>query len=228
VLTGQKTWGFRMSGVCAICGREYKRLDCEFCAREERWDPCYIANTFPPRIRDALIFNKIKINRELFLETILEGNGLFFTGPAGTGKTTMAAQTIIEVSHLRYVERRGPRDFIFETALEILFNLRMCYSGKSDYSEADILKRYCLIDLLAIDDLGVEKTSDWVLQMFHMIIDYRYTRKKPTIITSNKSCKELAERWDDDRITSRINGMCLTIGTNGKDLRTVDRRANAR
>lgn len=204
--------------VCDICKRNYKRAQCEYCKREAKWDAEIIMCKFTPRIKDALQKNKISINKKLLLKNIQCGDGIFFTGPAGTGKTTKAAQTVLECMHTRFVERIGPVDFIFETATQILFNLRRCYSDK-DRDEQAMLNRYCMVDLLVIDDLGVEKCSEWVLQMFHMIIDYRYSHKKATIITSNKSTCELAKRWEDDRITSRINGMCITIGTNGKDLR---------
>jgi DNA replication protein DnaC len=65
------------------------------------------------------------------------------------------------------------------------------------------------VDLLILDDLGVDKPSDWVLNVLYNIINYRYENLKKTIITSNFSLDEIAEAFNDNRITRRIERMCI-------------------
>jgi len=57
---------------------------------------------------------------------------------------------------------------------------------------------------LVLDDLGTCKLSEWMFEILYSLINYRYEYLKTTIITSNYSIEQLAELWNDDRITSRI------------------------
>ena len=40
-------------------------------------------------------------------------------------------------------------------------------------------------DLLVLDDLGAEKTSEWVEETLNLIVNSRYSERRPTIFTSN-------------------------------------------
>jgi len=205
--------------ICPVCGNDYERTLCEFCMREKRWTVQPTLNKFPPRVRESLEDIEISTSAK-HLDLIQKGDGVFFTGPAGTGKTTMAANLVLETMHERYIHRVGPKDFEFYTATQILFELRQCYDCPTK-NEKELIDLLCDVDLLVIDDLGVEKSSDWVLQVFHMIIDHRYSYKKATIITSNKTLDELSDKWEDDRIVSRICGMCDICTLSGTDKRSL-------
>ena len=50
------------------------------------------------------------------------------------------------------------------------------------------LNRY---SLLIIDDLGIERNSDFALEQVFNVIDSRYRSKKPLIITTNLTLSEL-------------------------------------
>ena len=71
---------------------------------------------------------------------------------------------------------------------------------------------------LALDDIGSEKATDWALQMLYLLIDRRYSQMLKTIITSNLTLDQIADRLDD-RISSRIAGMCKIVSIKGKDRR---------
>ena len=57
------------------------------------------------------------------------------------------------------------------------------------------------VDVLIIDDFGVESPAAWINDKMYQIITRRYINKKVTIFTSNESLDSL--RYDD-RITNRI------------------------
>jgi DNA replication protein DnaC len=40
-------------------------------------------------------------------------------------------------------------------------------------------------DLLVLDDLGAEKTSEWVEETMNLIVNTRYNEKRLTIFTTN-------------------------------------------
>ena len=49
----------------------------------------------------------------------------------------------------------------------------------------DVLRPVMEADLLVLDDLGAEKTSDWVEETLSLIVNTRYSERRPTIFTSN-------------------------------------------
>jgi DNA replication protein DnaC len=81
-----------------------------------------------------------------------------------------------------------------------------------------VVDKYSRCPLLVLDDLGVEKTTDWALQTLYVILNNRYTNYRQTIITSNLTLEEIGNKLGD-RIASRIAGMCSIIQMKGKDKR---------
>ena len=49
----------------------------------------------------------------------------------------------------------------------------------------DILQPVMQADLLVLDDLGAEKTSEWVEETMNLVVNTRYNERRPTIFTSN-------------------------------------------
>ena len=96
--------------------------------------------------------------------------------------------------------------------------LRNTFKDKSEQSETEIINNLSEANILILDDLGAEKSSEFALQSLYVIIDQRYSEIRPTIITSNLSLGEIAEKVGD-RIASRIAGMCKVIELKGKDRR---------
>ncbi len=66
--------------------------------------------------------------------------------------------------------------------------------------------------LVVLDDLGTEKMTEWASEQLYRVLDGRYDRGLPTIITSNVQSDSL-----DPRILSRYaEGLVVC---NGKDVR---------
>lgn len=75
----------------------------------------------------------------------------------------------------------------------------------------------CSVPLLIVDDLGVERMTDYSFEVWFKLIDERYGNLKPTVFTSNLKLSDLSKRFDD-RIASRLaDGKVLNI--DGKDYR---------
>lgn len=91
-------------------------------------------------------------------------------------------------------------------------------------SKADTAKRLNRYKLLIIDDLGVERTSPYALEVIQYIVDERYSADRPLIVTTNLSKKELYEqdKYEYRRIYDRITEMCLPMVFSG-DSRRGDR-----
>lgn len=158
-------------------------------------------------------------------------NGAFITGPVGTGKTHLIS-AIAKEYVFRYAKHSDgsndnfnpdaigsePKLPIFITLPEFLFELKQSYDNKTTDTEDYLLKKYSSCDVLLLDDLGAEKSSEWSIQILFLLIDRRYSQMKKTFISSNLSLKEISEQLDD-RIASRINQMCDVLKLTGKDKR---------
>ena len=51
------------------------------------------------------------------------------------------------------------------------------------------LDRLAAVDLLHIDDLGAENTTDWVLEQLYSIVNTRYEDERAMIVTTNLSSR---------------------------------------
>lgn len=72
----------------------------------------------------------------------------------------------------------------------------------------DLLDRWKRADVLAIDDLGAQRVTDWVLDKLHPIIDYRWKHGMPTAVTTNITDIRAAL---DERIASRLSQGALVV-----------------
>lgn len=141
------------------------------------------------------------------------GKGLFFTGSVGTGKTHLIAAIIDCIARTK--KRLHLNKIIYRNATSLLNEIRSSYDNNGFDT---VLDRFKNAHLLIIDDLGAEKTTDWVLDIFFEIIDYRYAELKPVIIATNLTPAEIKQKLDE-RIMSRIYEMCIGIKLTGKDYR---------
>jgi DNA replication protein DnaC len=147
--------------------------------------------------------------------------GLLFYGPHGVGKTHLAVGILKEA-----IRKKGARGFFFETR-DLLRMVRDTYNAKVEDRELDVLKPVLEADLLILDDLGAEKTSEWVQETLGFVINTRYNSQRPTIVTTN-----LSDSLDDDdprsfvfqvgsRSRSRLREMCAWVEIGGVDVRGV-------
>ena len=77
-------------------------------------------------------------------------------------------------------------------------------------------------DLLILDDLGMEFPSAYVNAALYNVIDTRMLAKRPTIISTNLTLKELEKRYGE-RFVSRITGNYGMLEFIGSDIRRQKR-----
>lgn len=133
------------------------------------------------------------------VQSYLEGDSdIIFMGKTGSGKSHLAASCLKE---LRIDWAR------FVTAPELLLEIRASFGNREEKeTEQEIINRYCEYQILVLDDLGAEKSSDYSITTLYLIIDRRIRNCKRTIITTNLTLEEI-ELNLDARIASRLSGM---------------------
>jgi DNA replication protein DnaC len=136
-------------------------------------------------------------------------DGLFLTGPAGTGKTYLAAAIV-------RMRIEAGKKATFRRAASLFQTLRDSYS-KEGMTEEVVLAEYMNSPMLVLDDLGAGSLSDHERRCTLEIIDRRMNDMRPTIVTSNWDVEQIADRMDE-RVGSRLATYTL-IAFDGHDRR---------
>jgi DNA replication protein DnaC len=139
------------------------------------------------------------------------GRGLWFYGSVGTGKTTLAM--LVSRAALD-----AGRSVAIYSLPRLLAEIRATFESDSEGSYVDLLDRLAAVDLLHVDDVGAERTSDWVLEQLYAIVNARYEDERSVTITTNLERDELVEQIKE-RTVSRLEEMCTLVPLYGEDAR---------
>jgi DNA replication protein DnaC len=134
---------------------------------------------------------------------------LVLMGTYGCGKTHLAAavaNTCVEYG----------MHTLFLTVPDLLDWLRYSYDS-TDTSFEQRFEEIRNVGLLVLDDLGAQNATKWAAEKLFQIIDYRYSRKLPMVVTTNLSFDDL-----DDRIRSRLQDpdLATRVRISAPDYRT--------
>jgi DNA replication protein DnaC len=130
-----------------------------------------------------------------------QGNGLWLMGNTGTGKTTLTMLVSKEAL------KRGHSVAIYSLP-KLLARIRATFDAQvGEESYAEFFERLCEVDLLHIDDLGAEKQTEWVLEQLYALVNERYERERPIVVTTNLPQEEL-EQQIGERTVSRLIEIC--------------------
>lgn len=137
------------------------------------------------------------------------GRGLWFMGPVGTGKTTLAM--LVTQSALA-----AGRSAARYSLPGLLSQIRKTFDSGS---HNDLLERLVAVDLLHIDDIGAEQSTPWVLEELYTIVNSRYEERKSIVITTNILDRETLCEQITERTVSRLTEMCDELPLLGHDHR---------
>ena len=140
------------------------------------------------------------------------GRGLWFEGDVGTGKTTLAM--LVSRAALD-----AGRSVAIYSLPRLLAEIRATFEDDSEGSYVDFLDRLAVIDLLHIDDVGAERSSEWVLEQLYSIVNARYEDERSMVITTNLARAPLEEQIGR-RTVSRLKEMCDPVPLYGEDARS--------
>ena len=133
---------------------------------------------------------------------------LLFMGAPGLGKTHLTLAIVSGVVEKGFIPFYGPAENLFT----LVSTERFTGENKGSY------QAMIDCDLLVIDDLGTELSTEFSRSVFYNLINSRMLSKKPTIINTNLTMKEIADRYGE-RIASRLIGSYNANKFIGKDIR---------
>src|SRR5437762_12170931 len=147
--------------------------------------------------------------------------GLFLECQPGVGKTHLAVAVLKQV-----IQTTGARGLFYDTR-DLLRVIRSTYDPAIRTTELEILRPVMTADLLVLDDLGAEKTSEWVDETMNLIVNTRYNERRLTIFTSNYP--DIPDDTEPNsllfrigyRMRSRLHEMCEFLELDGADYREL-------
>ena len=148
------------------------------------------------------------------------GTLVLYSQGYGCGKTHLAACVANHVLH----QLRRP--VLFKKARDLLLEIRSTFSERGTDTEAHILDQVLSVELLILDDVGVDNPSLWIESTYWTVFDRRVEWQLPTIVTANYPLEgESDEVSLGDRIgygaLSRLIQLCQGnfVDMSGPDLR---------
>ena len=144
-------------------------------------------------------------------------SGLLLWGNVGTGKSFIAGCIANAL-----LDKGVP--VIMTNFARLLNKLTDMYAGDRN-AYIDSFKRY---PLMIIDDLGIERKSEFAREQVFNVIDSRYRSQLPMIVTTNLSLKKLKNPEDmtRTRIYGRVLERCMPIRVNDQNIRDLNKEAN--
>jgi DNA replication protein DnaC len=146
---------------------------------------------------DSVVRQVRRFTREVD-RNVGEGRGIWFVGQVGTGKTTLA----MLVSKAALAAGRTCAIYSLPRLLNVLRD-----AIGNEQSTLELLDRLNSVDLLHLDDVGAENSSEWVLEQLYSIINTRYEDERSLVITTNLDPDQLGEQIGQ-RTVSRIIEIC--------------------
>lgn len=115
---------------------------------------------------------------DTFAQRFKAGHGLVFSGMPGTGKSHLAA-AILQAVLPRHTG-------LYVTCMGVIRMVRNTWRRDSHQSEQQVLDTLAGVDLLVIDEIGVQYGTDGEQTVLFEVLDMRYQDQRPTILLTNQ------------------------------------------
>ena len=135
---------------------------------------------------------------------------LLFTGGPGLGKTFLSACIARAVADNGF-------SVVYDTAGKLFSDFEAVKFGGN---QQDLTRKYLQCDLLIIDDLGTEMTTQFTQSVLYRVLNDRLLENRPVIVSTNLSDQALRQRYSAP-IASRLLGafeVCLFLGQDIRQL----------
>lgn len=151
----------------------------------------YVAET--PEQRKAVEI--VRAYAENFERHGRHGTTLILSGNPGTGKSHLAGAVIQAIMPRRVG--------LYVTTMGLIRMVRETWRKDAERSEGQVLDELAAVDLLVVDEVGVQYGTDAEKTLLFEILDRRYTDCKPSILLTNLGLDRFRE-FIGERLTDRL------------------------
>lgn len=199
---------------CDRCAAEADR-EAEAAERREAREARRLRCQLPKRLRGERLSefaNRAKAHQTEAIDAAEEWvaghfDGLMLTGPAGTGKTRIAAAacwSMLETRACSYVS--------------VAHAMSRLASSLTDAGRVEAIRFFHGTGAVVLDDFDKCRPTDYGKEQIFAAIDTREQHGSPLLVTTNLTPSEIAERFGEP-IASRLAGYCEVVEVAGADLR---------
>ena len=151
---------------------------------------------------------------ENFADNAKRGASLILAGRPGTGKSHLAGAILRAVASnsVRYV-----------TCLDLIRAIRDTWRRDSEKSETQLLGYFGSLDLLAIDEVGMQYGTEGEQTILFDVLDRRYREVKPVILLTNQD-KAGFKGFVGERTYDRLTEMARWVPFDWESFRPTARR----
>lgn len=187
--------------------------DCDF----NHFSLEYYRGKKAPNGRDCFeVMSEIYDYCRAYAESFSENSdNIIMYGKTGIGKTHLSLSIAKAVAEKGYTVAYG-------SLINYLSIIEREHFGKAGENSGDTMNLLIDTELLILDDLGSEFTTNFNESITYNIINSRINLGRPTIINTNLSIEELQKKYND-RIISRIFGVYNMLFFVGDDIRQIKR-----
>jgi len=196
----------------------------EFAGIPAKYSECGFANFQPGPTGSSLWRAREAALQYQMLYPTNDYRGLLFVGPPGVGKTHLM------VAVVRTLCQKGI-DCLFIDYQDLLRSIQNCYNPSAHTTEYQLLEPVLKTEIVAIDDLGNNRISEWVEDTVTYVVNHRYSENLPTLFTANLSEERMSGSEGDRsthptfeerlgvRVASRLREMCKFVKIDSPDYR---------
>jgi DNA replication protein DnaC len=127
---------------------------------------------------DRAVLRQVRAFTRSIEENLEAGRGLWFDGPVGTGKTSLAIL-------VAKAAKNAGRSYAVFPVPRLLAEIKRTFDRDASDSYMSFFRRLCTVDLLVLDDLGAEKQTEWVLEQLYSIVNERWQDRRSIVVTTN-------------------------------------------
>jgi len=192
-------------------------------------------DSYKPQSRDAAnVFMQLKeyvnnfqlrseqVGEDSWFQPVFGPKSILFLGNNGTGKTHLASTIAQELLFAGRIS-----SFRYYSAYDLGLLIKNSWFREAAKSEMQIIKDLVDLDLLIIDEVGVQFGTDTDMLLFFQVFNKRLANEKPTILISNKNANELKDLVGP-RVVDRLReGIVFSFGWESFRGRKVNNQAEA-
>lgn len=172
-------------------------------------DPAYGVS---PRENMELVVRDVRAYAQKFVPG--KSGSMLFSGGTGLGKTFLSACVARTVADLG-------ASVVYDTAVKLFADFEAEKFGGDTTKPTE---KYLKCDLLIIDDLGTEMTTQFTQSALYTVINERILANRATIISTNLSMADVRARYAP-QIVSRLMGTFEDVYFFGQDIRLQKKQA---